>query len=643
MATDPTTPSKPRSMWFKESGDELANAIWGTAEWLDETDTSRNARFLRHARLYANTALSALKHSAIDSTDSAPAEDPRLNVSRNMVDAVTAKIAKNRPKPTVLTEGGDFTLQQQARRLDQFVWGLFYKNQVHAKSRTRFRDAGVFGTGILKVFSEVHGPEGKRVGNIRVERVMPWELHVDPLDGFHGSPRSIFRTKLIDRQQLRAMFDDPDDPKRAKKLAMIDRAQKSRLSADQPAPDAFADQILVIEAHHLRSGPDAKDAKHAIIIKEGTLLEDDEWHGRRFPYSFFRWAHPLAGFWGDSLVGEVEGLQRELNELMFKIQQAMWHQATPKILVPTGGEITEAQIDNDVRGCIVNYSGGEKPEWITHSTVHPEVFAHLDRIYARSFEIAGISQLSAQSQKPAGLDSGRSLLVFNDIESERFAPRGQDFEASFIELAILMIDEARNLHDQGIDVEVVAEDRRRRQSVLKRIKWSEVDLEEDAFVMKIFPASSLPQSPAGRIAAVEALVSAQLIPPEDALALLDFPDLQSVMSRNLAPYLIVLDQIEMILDEGEYIAPEPFQDLSLTRRIVQLAYLRAKMDKVPDEKLQMLRDHIDAADTLLLRAEAAAQAGAMAGIPPTAPPAPGGEPALMAAPDAGTVGAPEAA
>jgi hypothetical protein len=626
-----TDQSQPRALWFKETGDALAHAVWGTAEWLDENNTSRNTRYLRHARLYANTAITALKHGGIDSTTSSPQEDPRLNVSRNMVDAVTAKIAKNRPKPTVITEGGDFGLQQQARRLDQFVWGLFYKNHVHAK------------TGILKVFSEVHGPEDARVGNIKVERVMPWELYVDPLDGFHGSPRSIFRTKLIDRQQLRAMFDDPDDPKRAKKLAMIDRAQKSRLNAEKHATDAFADQILVIEGHHLRSGPDASDALHAIIIKEGVLLEDHEWHGKRFPYSCFRWAHPLAGFWGDSLVGEVEGLQLELNELMFKIQQAMWHQATPKCLVPVGGKIQDSEIDNDVRGCIVHYSGGEKPTWETHPSVHPEVFAHLDRIYARSFEIAGISQLSAQSQKPAGLDSGRSLLVFNDIESERFAPRGQDFEASFLELATLMIDEARALAEMGIDVEVVAEDRRRRRSFLRRIKWSEVDLEEDSFVMKIFPASSLPQSPAGRIAAVEALVSAQLIPQEDALSLLDFPDLKSVMDRNLAPYELVLDQVEIMIEDGEYVPPSPFQDLALSRRIVQLTLLRAQMEKVPEKRLDLLRDHINAADKLLREAEAAAQAGAQAGIPPTAPGPAGGEPALVAAPDAGTVGAPEAA
>src|SRR5690606_11993481 len=135
-------------------------------------------------------------------TDSEPEQDPRLNVARNMTDAVQAKIAKNKPKPTFLTEGADFSLQQKARRLDQFTWGLFYKNDVHALMRRMFRDGEVFGTGVCKVYDETEGDapkkgeEDKRIGHIRSERVFPWELHVDPTEAVYGNPRSMFQVKL---------------------------------------------------------------------------------------------------------------------------------------------------------------------------------------------------------------------------------------------------------------------------------------------------------------------------------------------------------------------------------------------------------------------------------------------------------------
>jgi hypothetical protein len=47
--------------------------------------------------------------------------------------------------------------------------------------------------------------------------------------------------------------------------------------------------------------------------------------------------------------------------------------------------------------------------------------------------------LSAAAQKPAGLDSGKALREYNDIESDRFMTIGQAYERYYLQLAKLDI------------------------------------------------------------------------------------------------------------------------------------------------------------------------------------------------------------
>lgn len=615
---------RPLPQWWTVDEESRHTAIADTLTFLLNEDSTRRARFLRLAGRYANRPIVGLAHDSYNQSDLKETDVKiRMNVSRTITDAVQAKIAKNKPKPTVLTEGGDFSLRQKARRLDQYIWGQFYKNKVYELGPMCFRDAEVWGVGVAKI---IGASVNDKLGRVHIERVFPWELLVDPLEAMYGNPRSLFHTKLVDRRVLANAYQ------KASKTAReaIARCPVAPIEGG-PGRATYADQLLVTEAWHLPSGEDAGDGVHSIAIETG-LLDSDEWTDPDYPLVMLHWTKPLIGYFGEGLIEEIEDIQDEIHELVGKIQQAFWHNANPKILIPTGGKITKAKINNDARGCEIEYSGGEPPQWIAPSTVAPEVFNHFERLYSLAFEIPGVSQLSAQSKKPSGLDSQVALQEFNDIESERFVIRGQAYEQFFLDLATQIVAASKRLNEQGLDVEVRAENRKRRRTFIERIKWSEVDLQRDAFLLKMFPTSSLPQSPAGRLAAVEQLAKSGLIDPMDAKHLLDYPDLESVVSRETAPYEIVLDQIERMIDEGKPTLPSPYQDVTLALRVTQLALLRAQMDEVPEERLELMREYITACEDHVLKEQStqAAQAPAMPGAP--APPM---DPAAAAMPPQG--------
>ncbi|NJL22075.1 MAG: hypothetical protein HC895_16685, partial [Leptolyngbyaceae cyanobacterium SM1_3_5] len=75
-----------------------------------------------------------------------------LNVIQSCCDTVTQKIAKNKPKPTFLTSGGDWTMQKRAKLLDKYVVGQFYALNLYKKGLKAFHGSTIFGTGAVKFY-----------------------------------------------------------------------------------------------------------------------------------------------------------------------------------------------------------------------------------------------------------------------------------------------------------------------------------------------------------------------------------------------------------------------------------------------------------------------------------------------------------
>ena len=595
---------------------ERHTVLQSIVSFLRDQDAGRRARFLRMSGLYADAQPMGLGPDQYNKITEDGEGRLKLNVVRNMVDSVHAKIAKNKPRAQVITDGGDFMMQRRAKRLDDFLWGLFHKADVHTKMRDIFRDAAVWGTGVLKVC------EDPGQGTIDVERVYPWSIYTDPTESYHGKPRSLYQDYLVDRHVLLSLVERWHAESGASK-SEINRLkarirEAPRAEGEESGADRFADMVMVTEAWHLPSGPKSEDGTHVITI-EGADLWEHPWKDAEFPFVFLTWSKPLIGMWGTSLAQEAEGIQKEITELIKKIQIGMYFNAVPIRLEQRGSNVSVHT--NDPKGCRVVYDG-TPPQYVTGvSGLGPEVFNHLERLFNFSFQEQGVSQLSATSRKPPGVEAAVAMRELNDIESERFFPKGQEYEEVAVRLGKQLIWAARRLSEMGVEVEVRSQVRKRRKTQLERIKWSEVDLDADVFELKVFPANALPKSPPVRLQMVQELVSGGLIPGDQALRLLDFPDIDSAISREIAPFELVLDVLEKIVEEDKVIAPEPFMDLSLALKVARPTLLRLQIDDAPEDTLELLRNWIQAADSLL---QSSLPPTPEAGAPgPEAPPAPG--------------------
>lgn len=563
--------------WWTEKKSPHKN-VFGLLNYLEKNQSYRSVLNLRYARLYSNMEMLGLSSGtyARTATNNFSQNRLTLNVIKSCVDSAAAKIAKNKPKPLFLTKKGDFSLKRKAKGLTKYLEGLFETTDLYELGRKVFIDACVFGTGALKLFID------SADNCIKAERVFIDEIVVDDVEGIYSKPRQIFQRKNYSRDVLIDMFPDYKEEILAANTAL----------RGQTATQSTADQVIVVEAWHLPSGPNAKDGKHVIALENCTLFEE-EYTKDYFPFVFFRWTDKLVGFWGMGLAEELIGIQLEINKVLKAIQASHQLMSVPRVFVDVASNVNTAHITNEIGG-IIKYQG-QPPVFQSPGAMNPEVYSYLNDLYRKAYEITGISQMQAQAMKPSGLNSGAALREFNDIASERFVITGMRYEEFFMQAAKIMIDMSKDLFeiDKSLKIKVKG------QKFIETIKWKDVNLEEDQYVMQLFPVSFLPSTPAGKLQTVQELVQAGFVTQEQALSLLDFPDLEGFTSLATAAQDNIERYLELMIEEGKYNPPEPFMNLQLALTLTQEAYLRAKCEDTPEDRLELLRTFMDDCQTLM--------------------------------------------
>jgi len=589
--------------WWNLAGDELSNSVQKVVKTLIGYDSARLTQCQIGSKLYNNISLMGLNGlSFTRPSNNMTGQKDRVtyNIVQSGIDTVVAKMSKNRPKPMFLTSGGDYKIQRRAKKLDQFVEGVFYENKVYNMGMDAMLHAAVLGDGFVQVFHEN--------GRIKYEPALAHELFVDQLEAIAGKPRQLHRIKPVDRQVLMDKF-----PKYKDQIEISKSVYDDYFGIYQ----TISDQVLVTESWHLRSGQDAKDGKHCITVN-GCTLFDEEYKKDAFPFARLQWGKRLNGYWGQSGAEQIQNLQLELNKVLWIIQRSIHLAGSFKVFNKIGNKVVKEHLNNDI-GAIIEYTD-TAPQYVVPPIIPIELYKQVENIKQAAYEKLGVSQLSATSQKPAGLNSGAALREYNDIESERFTVLGKHYEDFFLELSDLTIDAAKDLYEQDINLEVKVPG----SKFIKSIKWKDVNMEDDEYVMKVYPVSSFPQDPAGRLQTITEYMQAGMLTPRAGRRLLDFPDLEQVESLANAQEEYLHEVFEKIVEKGDFTPPEPYDDLKLARELALEYYAQGRTNGLPEDRLELIRQFLDQVQLLENKAMEGVQQEAMAaqGIPanPMAPP-----------------------
>lgn len=576
--------------WDDDHKDKRFEVLTGVVRFLYERDEPRRMRIERSVRLFG---------PGIQLGNWKPPENNAGMLALNLVRTLTHTAASNvidkpPPRPFFVTDGGDYQLQERAEGMSKLASGAIYQADFDGLAEGGSMLTCLTGKTFFKILEYRGRPS--------IESVNPWQVLVDERDAAEGKPQCLYQISWVDRDVLKARHKDQADD--------IDDARKGGID-DPWGEDGLSDQVLVMEAWRLPSGEDTGDGRYVCCTDNCTLV-DEEWEDETFPFASLDWQKPVGCFWPAGIGDEVWPTQYELNLVVERMRQMLHKIAVPRIYLMNGTKVTPGPINNQI-GASFNVQG-QAPIFDIAKAISPEYERWLDYWWVKGFQQLGISEQAAMAMKPAGLDSGKAQLVHADLTSGRLSGWGRRWQACYTEVSRQVVRCLRRIAKKKPGLEVTYLDPQGQS--LERIRWAEVSLDEDAYLLQCFPISSLASTPQGRIAQLDAWKKDGTIDLPTYRRLLNMPDLKSQMDLLNGPRDL-LEKIltDMLYGSGRYVAPEPYDDLDLARQVASFHLLRARSKGAPGKRLALARDFIVEVDRLQ-----AAKA------PPPLPPAPPGAP-----------------
>ena len=336
--------------WAIEDKSKLYDTVNATVNKIEASQTPLRMSYLKHQRMYGNYQSLGFSNASNDFNSIGNYQGSKrviFNVVQSCVDGITAKIAKDQPKVTIVSNGAkNFMNKMKATKLTKLVNAIMKASGAYDNCEEVFRSAGIIGNGYIKFFRED--------GQIKSEFISGHEIVVDYADGMKSSPRSMHQIKFVSRDMLMIAYRDEPE-----KVSRIESA-KSCLNGQMLVSSAV-DMVEVIESWHLPSNPAANDGLHCITVDNCTLFHE-EYTKDYFPILAWRWMPNSLSFFGRSITEEIGDKQIEIANIMNQIKQSIDLVAVPTIFVPNAAEIPMDKMASNYIARIIkyHYSNGSK-------------------------------------------------------------------------------------------------------------------------------------------------------------------------------------------------------------------------------------------------------------------------------------------
>lgn len=494
-----------------------------------------------------------------------------FNVIKRGVNTLLSEFALHKPRPEYLTSGADYDGQQKAKQAGKFCDGMYYAVAFDAKIAPQVRrDAMLFGDG----FTQWEVVEG--AATLSCERVFPLEIVVDEGDlGSDDEPMTFFRERFFDRRKLAKLF-----PKHKEEIKKAAGWKGDHRWWHTHGPNV----VRVVQSWRRASGPDAKDGRWITCI-DGLTLDEGEWPYEWVPICAYHWSRPVRGYYGESVVEQILENQREVDFLSDIIRRTL-RRALPKIGVAKEAEVPDEAITNEEFAIIRFEREGGPPVPLTLVSVSSELYNERREQVRAAYDELGLSELAVSSQIPAGLTgSGVSQTVYADQKSKRQLEPLDAHEEWYLDNARTMIRLIRHAASNDNAYEVVY----RARGHIERIAWSEIDIDEQHYVMKAMPVSKLPSTPAAKYAVLDEWLAKGLIDPAGYKRMAGIPDLEAETAIENAAREHAEFVVNEILTKGVDWEPHNIMKLDVQLTLGGLMYLDAERRGASEANLAKLR------------------------------------------------------
>lgn len=441
------------------------------------------------------------------------------NVIRSCIDTLSSKIASQKVRPFINTVNGTFREMQVAKQAQDFFDAVYDEQNVNKAVTQAFTDSCIFDKGIIYIDRDQKS----------VNRILPWQVFIDPREASYGR-----LTQLSWRQ---------------------DQYPTSLLPIET---DEEIDTVTLWQYWDLNK------KKHYYYVPEINYWEEENWECNCLPFVFVNYSAPIKATSCQSVVDLLYGIQMEIDALMVKIKDASQLASPLTYFVPESSTIKTSKLSNRT-GQIITYTATpnmtSSPVTVaTQPFMDPQWVNTVETLKQHAYELVGISQLSATSQKPQGLNSGVALSTMEDIESDRFEQQLNTIIHTYVDIARIMIQIFPE------DDDILPPNKYR-----GTITWKDIVNMRDMMTIQFSAANALSKDPSTKLQQLQALYAAGLIPQSRIAQLMDLPDLQLGYSITNNSINAVLSVIDDCLENDNYDIPDYIPNQMLLEEIMNTA------------------------------------------------------------------------
>ena len=506
------------------------NDIQSAVGSLKSIGSSRRSKYYRNYRRYNYTPFADLENIRSPSVvgyyeqNNEVEEDttrtPQINIIKSCIDTLTSKIAQSKVRPFFNTQNGTFKDIQTVKQAQAF-FDLYYDLQnVNKKVSEAFRDSAIFEKGVIYI-----DPESKEI-----TKALPWQVFIRPAEVTYG--------KLT-----RVYYERKDYPTTLLKENYIRKA------------NAEMDDYVVYGVYY-----DTFNHIKAIIVN-GLLVDTIPYKPNKVPFVFLYYCSPIFGDTSQSIVDMLNSIQLEIDNLMMKIKDASQLNPALTFCVPKGSSVKTSQLNNRV-GQILEYNAtpnmtGSPVTVATPAFIDGQYMQLVEELKQSAYELVGISQLSAMSTKPTGLNSGVALSTMENIESDRFETQLNQVIRAYVDIAKTCIEVFPE------EDTILPEDNQRLS-----IKWKDIVEESNKMVVQFSAADSLSKDPSTKLQQLQMLAQTGIIPQTRIAQFMELPDIQSGYSLSNNAINAVLTCINDCIEKDIFEVPDYIPFLMLKEEII---------------------------------------------------------------------------
>lgn len=564
---------------------DLARAVIETVQDIEQRQLGIHEGNKRHARIYAGYLPSGFDTSVSASSMRAPFAATKALV-RSVCDTATSMIVRSRPRPSFMTDGADFKVQQAAEDMDQFIVGAFTVGGLYKVAPRAFHDSTVFGSGGWKLVTEGTGDKFK----VCYERFLIDDIVVDEDECRESmEPQNLYQRTVVRVGALIRKYAAGDDAEsRERRMALLSAANST---ANWPTVRVPREHCVLVEAYHL--GP---EGNRRVLCAGGVVLEDQVWPHDFFPYEFLRWALPITGFYGDGIAYRQFGRQERITYMHRWVTKVLDTYGTPTAWIDPAGGPPTLQMSNEIGKVIM---ARRKPEFQTSQIVPAEIYRWLDKLERDGYEDEGVSIVTSAGDLPPGVDSAPAQREYSYKESQRFATVSQRWEDAIADGTARKTVAMYRRHAAGNESQprVRWADRR----LMYDIAWP--DLDADAYMIRPEAASIDSLSPAARTQSALELAQTGWITPAEGRALVGHPDLKESDELGNAPINYAKWVLRKLV-RGETVLVDEKSELPTLLDVVNRGRLLAITRNAPEKIIAHLDRFIESVDGAIKEAQA---------------------------------------